>query len=285
MPENADRQAQEDGQELPVETDCGSTLGKLWTRYIQPYIKPGTQVSILPAVAALAYLDPSHTYAIVGGGVTALAMWLIFDSFRNRSDVNAGSDIQSIIDMHDRQAQASILNGLQSIGIMEITSNMSDSDLLAAQITNNRCFTALLPSIYQNHHAREVGDNCYRNYIERKVSQIMTAFTGQNEGFGLLAQGLLGDVPLEEAVRALVIKWMRDDVIPAIEQTCRAKILYYKSLENRRDVSFSFKRKAREKREKNEGYLIRIEEIQRESALLTKRLVHASGIIPPARHP
>ena len=267
------------------------TLNKTpWIAAWLPYVKPMMQVAIIPFVSALAAIDPAHTYAICATGVAALTIWLAFDIIRaridiasNRSDLDASAEIQNIVDMHDRKAQAKILDGLQEHGIIPITKNMKTADLLAAQTTNNRIFAALLPSVHQNHHTHEISGKCCHTYVDKKVGQVMSAFTGRNEEYGILAQGLLGSTHLEDAVKDLVVKWVRDDIIPAIEEACKIKILYYQSLVNRKDVTKAFRHRAQEKLNKNNGYLAKIEEILSESLLNTKMLVHQSGIIPPAK--
>ena len=233
--------------------------------FFQKYGRAAIQLSpvlILFAMSqALVWLkdiDPMiKIYFIVGGfGITAL--WMILDIFTDKSDFATFLDIQNHIDAIDRVAQQTIYDGLQDIKLIDDSElEGGDSEKVVLYVINSLVFRALTPSVYQNHHGKElVNSGSSDKYIERKKKLVHKMFSGANAGYKqLVANRCGGHVDFEQAVDSVVCRWIRDDVVPAVRNACEQKIVYYNILKARKDLSCMFKSKTQERIVKNMLYI------------------------------
>jgi len=210
------------------------------------------------ALVWLKDIDPMiKIYFIVGGfGITAL--WMILDIFTDKSDLATFLDVQNHIEAIDRVAQQTIYDGLQDIKLIDDSElEGDDSERVVLYVINSLVFRALTPSVYQNHHGKELVDSGSSDkYIERKKKLVQKMFSGANAGYKqLVANRLNGQANFDQAVDSAVCRWIRDDVVPAVRNACEQKIVYYNILKARKDLSCMFKSKTQERIVKNMLYI------------------------------
>ena len=193
-------------------------------------------------------------YFVVGGfGITAL--WMILDIFTDKSDLATFLDIQNHIDTIDRVAQQTIYDGLQDAKLIDDSELESDNERVVRYVINSLAYRALTPSVYQNHHGKELVAGTVDHYIERKKKLVYRMFSGANAGYKqLVVNRLHGATSFEQAVDSMVCRWIRDDVVPAVRQACEQKIIHYNRLMARKDLSTMFKSKTQERIAKNMRY-------------------------------
>ncbi|MCL2711279.1 MAG: hypothetical protein FWE95_10400, partial [Planctomycetaceae bacterium] len=144
------------------------------------------------ALVWLKDIDPMiKIYFVVGGfGITAL--WMILDIFTDKSDLATFLDIQNHIEAIDRVAQQTIYDGLQDVKLIddsELESN--DGERVVRYVINSLAYRALTPSVYQNHHGKELVTGSVDDYIERKKKLVCRMFSGANAGYKQLVSNRL----------------------------------------------------------------------------------------------
>lgn len=234
------------------------------------------------ALVLLKDVDPMiKIYFVVGGfGITAL--WMILDIFTDKSDFATFLDIQNHIDAIDRVAQQTIYDGLQDVKLIddsELESN--DNERVVRYVINSLAYRALTPSVYQNHHGKELVIGTVDNYIERKKKLVCRMFSDTNAGYRqLVINRLPGTATFEQAVDSMVCRWIRDDVVPAVRNACEQKIVYYNNLMTRRDLSYMFKSKTQERITKNMQYIAAMNELSLRSdiALRSRIIISAEAV-------
>ena len=236
----------------------------------QKYGKAAIQLSpvlILFAMSqALVWLkdiDPMIKIYFIVGGFSITALWMILDIFTDKSDLATFLDIQNHIESIDRVAQQTIYDGLQDAKLIDDSELESDdNERVVRYVINSLAYRALTPSVYQNHHGKELVAGPVDLYIERKKKLVFRMFSGANAGYKqLVVNRLHGATSFEQAVDSMVCRWIRDDVVPAVRQACEQKIIHYNRLIARKDLSYMFKSKTQERIAKNMRYIASMNEL------------------------
>lgn len=262
-------------QESSIDLEGWAKYGKMATQ-LSPalLLYLGAQVLV-----QLKDIDPQHTkYFLIAGVVLTLA-WMIYDRMLDRSDSRISLDLHKNLDPIDRDTQARIYDGLQTIGVIDYT-NLNREQLHDADAVHHLLQKSLVSSVLKNHYVHDLLESDPDVYIQKKVDIVLRAFSGRNAPYRKLAELLLPDgICFEYAVEAAVLRWLCHDICPAQIQACEKKIRYYAALLKRTDISHSYKKRYVQRwLQNNKRYISLLDSLRNRSDILTKQAYPFSGI-------
>ena len=197
----------------------------------------------------------------------------------DRSDSRISLDLHRNLDPIDRDTQARIYDGLQTLGVIDYT-NLNREQLHDADAVHHLLQKSLTSSVLKNHYVHDLLESDPDVYIQKKVDIVLHAFSGRNTPYRKLAESLLpGGIGFECAVEAAVMRWLCNDICPAQIQACEKKIRYYAVLLKRNDISHSYKKKyVQQWLQNNKKYISLLDGLRNRSDILTKKSYPFSSI-------
>ena len=224
---------------------------------------------ISQALVRMQDVDPQHTVWFVVAGVLMTTLWVAMDVLANKRDFAVFLDIHNNIEPIDRVTQARMYEGLQDTKFLEEDGLFTDDlSKVMCSTVNSMAFRAISPSVYQNHHCRElVGiipggeplpafESPGEVFIARKKRMVYRMFEVADSRYQQFAAShLVHPQTFETLVDSFVCRWIKNEVIPALRTACEQKIVFYRSLCSRPGISREFKRRVHEWITKNKDYL------------------------------
>ena len=254
---------------------------------LMKYLKMGAQLSpalvIGIGVEVLRYLkeidiDKETTFYLICAGCLITCFWMLLDWLSSSYDRKAEATMRDFNNLTDKAAQKQIHIGLQGTKLLDDITGVTDNGERALRRSINEISRqALIPSVYHNHHCRELQKHGVQKYSSLKRQMVLRAFDGNDIVYRRLAEERLPKgMSFEMAVDEFVGCWLQDDVVPAVRDACEHKIEHYNSIESLRHISRGFRKEVQVHRKKNEEYVHLLSDLYIHSVTLRH-----SGIITP----
>ena len=252
------------------------TLGRLWKCIC---VSTGLRTSPILIVGGVAYLlfirheisADAFFYLIVSSVVIA-GLWILVDHLINNKEIDRAFELHDHVEHQDKIAANEIVEGLHRVKFVEsfVPGEPTDFIQMRAMI-NEIAREALIPSIYCDHHCREIMD--YEDpmqYIRTKRDLVVDVFNlGHHEDYMQLVLNRLPiSMSFEEAVESYISDLVVDVISPALIRCCETKIVYYQSVIRDWSMSRFIRGKAKHFKEKNKTYIRHIQEICNCSAII-----------------
>ena len=224
--------------------------------------------------------EQAAIYFIICGFATTI-VWMLLEMVSTNADSDVMMDLHDKLDAIDRSVQAQIYAGLQYIRFLNEFVEAPD-EMQRRVVINGIASRALVPSVFQNHHCRELGNpSSNRDYLWEKCRLVMQAFS--NDRYHLEYQQLVMNrlpkgVAFEAAVGSYVHSLLLEVIIPALITACDKKIAYYDSLLKRKSISRKLREEIKGWRAKNMGYIAAISELRMSSSLITSSMISRENL-------
>jgi len=221
-------------------------------------------------------LPESIVYHVMLFSTVIFVIYIIISVFC-KDDAQVLVDIFDTVDTIDRTVQAKIYEGLQTYKFIDEFVG-DDLEMLARNKVNNIAIRALVPSVFQNHHCREIerlkGCKPYIN-IKSEITAISFRRDRHRAGYIQLVMDKLPDgLVFDEAVNAYVCRLFTIVIGPTLIWACSEKINYYnRILSERKNISSRFRLDTLSKIEKNKKYIALIEDELGDSSILHKSIL------------
>ena len=132
--------------------------------------------------------------------------------------------------------------------------------------------SALIPSVYRDHHCREITSyDDPMQYIRTKRDLVVDAFNLRHheDYLQLVLNRLPAVITFEESVETYVANVFIDVVGPALIRCCETKIAYYDLMLHDGNMRRSIRDKAKHFKAKNEQYINCVQEICSHSMIIS----------------
>jgi len=223
-------------------------------------------------------------YCLLAGTIITL-VWLAIDQLWNKEDnfvlmelCNKGRDI-------DAEVQSAISDGLTSCRLLsEFVAGEDVETLQAHTIINSIAYKAFVPSIYKNHHCKDMA-KCkdIKEHFDKKSREILKVFNANSyhiNFLNILKKQLPASVTVPTAIESYTYNVYYEIILPALLVACTDKINYYKSLIKRGTISRRLVALLNDRITRNEGYIEMIEQAIRSSTIVHKSaILSAHGVI------
>jgi len=220
-------------------------------------------ILILGALACLLFVRHENNTDVVlflfGSGILIAVLWTYFDSRTKHKEIDTAFDLHDHIEYLDRIAANEIIDGLNQVKFVEpyVPGEPTDTIRMRAMI-NEIARAALIPSVYCDHHCREITSyDDPMQYIRTKRDLVVDAFNlAHHEDYlQLVLNRLPATVSFEESVESFISNLFVDVVGPALIRCCETKIAYYELVLKDLTMSRSIREKAKHFKAKNEQYI------------------------------
>ena len=231
---------------------------------------------IVEILKAAAHLPESLVYHVLLFGSVIFIVYFVVTVF-SKADNQIWKGATDMIDHTiDKTVQAKIYDGLQTYRFVDEFVE-DEVDMLARARINDVAVRALVPTVYQNHHCREIKKmKGAANYLDAKSTLVVNAFKRDKSRVSCI-QFVINKLPkgvtFEEAVNAYVYRLFHEVFGPTLRWACEEKIVYYKEILKRKDLSNGFREETRYRIKKNEEYILLLEELLGDSCLISKSAV------------
>ena len=209
---------------------------------------------------------------LIGSSVLITVLWITLDNRINYREIDIAFDLHDHIEAMDRISTSEMIEGLNHIKFVEpyVPGEPPDYIQMRAMI-NEIARDALIPSVYRNHHCREI--TSYDDpvqYFKTKRDLVVDAFhLGHHEDYMQLVLNRLPDtVTFEEAVDSYISILFVDVFGPSLIRCCETKIAYYELVMCDWSMSGAIRGKARYFKIKNEQYIERVRDICNHSTII-----------------
>ena len=243
----------------------------------------GVRVSPVLILGGLAFLlfvfqeiSANAFFCVIGSSILVVVVWIICDGRINYKEIDIAFDLHDHIENLDRINAGEMIEGLNRIKFVEpyIPGEPIDTIRMRAMI-NEIARSALIPSIYRDHHCREIMS--YENpmqYIRTKRDLVVEAFNlGHHEDYlQLVINRLPVAVSLEESIESYISNLFVDVFAPSLIRCCETKIAYYELVLKDRTMSRSIREKAKLFKAKNEEYIVNVREICNRSSVISSAI-------------
>ena len=177
------------------------------------------------------------------------------------NDIPVWKQIAHKIEQIDSNTRKTVRRGTMGLAIIDpALFGKSAEAMLVIRDANFPLFCAT----HENHHTRELLLDGGDVYLAEKANDIWEAVRDRNETF----PGLTFD-----RAEALVCHWFKKILIPTLRRACDAKVEYYATQINSRDVSKAIKADLEICRKKNLEYIGRIDELSQRSDIAEKSAI------------
>ena len=252
------------------------TLARLWEYFCVHIGIRVLPILILGVVVCLLFVRRDNNvdvicYLIVSS-ILITVVWIFFDSRKNYKEIDFTFDLHDHIESLDRNNARDIIEGLSRVKLVEpyFPGEPTDTIRMRAMI-NEIARTALIPSIYQDHHFREIMSyDDPMQYVKTKRDLVVDAFNlGHHEDYlQLVLNRLPANVTFEESVESYISNLFVDVIAPALIRCCETKIAYYELVLHDQDMCRSIREKAKQFKAKNEYYINYVRDICNYSAII-----------------
>jgi hypothetical protein len=244
------------------------TLARFWTCARVNIGVRASPILILGGVALLLLLRHENSsdivFSLIGSSLLITFLWILFDCRINYKEIDIAFDLHDHIETLDRTNASEIIEGLNNVKFVEsyVPGEPADTSRMRAMI-NEIAKVALIPSIYHDHHCREIMSyDDPMQYIRTKRDIVVDAFNlGHHEDYmQLVLNRLPASVTVEEAVESYISTLFVDVIGPSLIRCCETKIAYYELVVQDWSMSRSIRGKAKYFKEKNEQYIFNVRE-------------------------
>ena len=128
-------------------------------------------------------------------------------------------------------------------------------------LVNYKAMLLLVYAAYENHHTRNLVENGTDLYITEKTNDIVESIQIWQDKFPVLQY---------EFVEGYVCHWIKKILIPNVMPACNKKIIFYKKLLARTNVSETLKTEIKAWLAKNEDYVAALKELLKCSLIQKK---------------
>ena len=254
--------------------------GRLW-KYI--CINIGVRVSpilILGVATCLLFVrrevNADVFFFLIGSGILITVLWIYFDDQMNYKEIDFAFDLHDHIETLDRVSAGEIIEGLNHVKFVVPYVPGEPTDTIRMRATINEIArAALIPSIYCDHHFREITSyDDPMQYIRTKRDVVVDAFNlGHHEDYlQLVLNRLPATVSFEESVESYISNLFVDVIAPSLIRCCEEKIAYYELVMHDWNMRPSIRGKAKYFKAKNEHYINSVQEICNYSAIIYSAL-------------
>lgn len=173
-------------------------------------------------------------------------------------DIPAYSKIVDRIEGIDSYTGKSIRQGTAGLNILDPAKYNMSADVM---LINRVAIAPLCAAAYENHHTRELAADGGKVYIENKALDIFSVIRIWQEKYPEVTHKLSD---------AFACRWIKIVLIPNLRRSCIEKIEFYKDELNKKHLSQTIRNIVQDCLDKNENYLIKIDELDNLSGIANK---------------
>ena len=246
-----------------------------WTKYGKLLNSSSPLVIVLLSSSVLTYIKDATIWHWLLFFITGIVLSIIqyLNEIRIQySELDASRDLHDKLEPIDSKAQSQIYEGLLSMSLIDCTDpELDDVERLMRCRINDLAIYALTPSVYQNHHSRDIAEGGADDYLEKKKKIVMNKFAQHYAEFRKhVVKRLPKGMTFEQAVDSFICLWVKDEVVPAIKDSCKKKIDYYTKLITVSYISRKFKSDVMEWRKKNIDYISKLDVLENRSDIILR---------------
>ena len=174
------------------------------------------------------------------------------------NDIPIWSSIVDKIRDIDSETSKSIRQGTTGLTILMLEKYGVSAEVM---LVNSKANEPLTHAAYENHHTRQLAKKGGEVYLTNKANDIFTAVQPWKKQFPALTW---------ELADCFASLWVKKVLVSILQDACEEKIAFYKQQLVRKEVSTTIKDIVKACLEKNEGYLVNIDELANLSNIKTK---------------
>jgi hypothetical protein len=176
-------------------------------------------------------------------------------------DTNSGEvgfEIMGELEQIDSTVSISVRKGTTRLMLLDPAKYGTTPEVM---LVNHKAMLCLVYAAYENHHTRELNEKGAESYLADKTNDVMETVAIWRDKLPMLTY---------EFTEGYVCLWIKNVLIKALRKACYEKIDLYQRLLKRKNISVSLRENIKMWLEKNENYVVRIDELSECSAIQDK---------------